>query len=71
MLQKHQFQSLVFRLAGFKVVRRVEVEQRESLRGAAHIEGACLQCFDSKNSCLLGSMRVNFNPVATHVCAVK
>ena len=71
MLQKDQFQPLVACLARLKVVRWVEVQQRERFRRAAHIEGACLQRFDSQASCLLGSICVNFNSVATGVRSRK
>lgn len=47
MFRKHQFQSLIIRLTGFQVVRRVEIKKRATLCRAAHIHGIRLQSVDA------------------------
>src|SRR5580692_12140070 len=70
-LQKYQFLPLVVCLADFKVIRRIEIEQRKCFRWTAHIESIGLQCFDSQRSSLLGPVPVNFDPVAVGFGSVE
>ena len=59
-----QFQPLIVHLPDLKVIRRIQIEQRNGLRWAAHIQRVRLQGFDSQPCRLFRSIRVNFNTVS-------
>ena len=71
MLQKYQLQPLVICLSDFKVIGRIEVDQRKSFYETAHIHRVRVEGLNTQCSRLFRSIGVNLNSVSMSCCAFE
>jgi hypothetical protein len=70
-LQETSLEALIAALAGFIVIGRIQIKQREAFGGAAHFEGRAMHELQPSRPGLLGAAGIEFNAVNTRGLAFQ